>query len=129
MLVNLEIFGVFCFREIQKLQRDNRKEGFSAYLRELVVYAIFQLWFIPKYVLTKAVLIANGLTAQEYPLLHYLLFEERIKILSFVFLVTLVWFCKLLQRGRLKYQFNKFGFTLIWSIVLGFAIPAMMNLT
>lgn len=116
------------FREVQKLQRDNRKEGTSEYVREWIVFFIFQLQLIPKYALTKTVLATNGLTAQEYPLLHQLLFEDRVQILTVLFFVTLVWFCLLLKRGRLKYQFNKFAFTLIFSILLGFVSSAMMSM-
>lgn len=49
------------------------------------------------------VLAYNGATRENYPLLHQLLFDDRISILAVVMSATFIWFSLSLKRGRINY--------------------------
>ena len=83
---------------------------------------------MPNYVLTKTNLIASGYPKAEYPILHLVLFEWRVKIATFVGSVCLIWFCVTLQRGALRYQFARFGQQLLVSFVMGLLTASLFSL-
>jgi hypothetical protein len=61
------------------------------------------MYFIPKYALTPTVLVHNGVSKDKYPLLHQLLYDDRVSILAVVMSFTLIWFTLSLKRGRINY--------------------------
>lgn len=117
-IANQNLFGAFVFNEASGLMRDARKDRSTSVLMEWCIYLTFSFFYAPKYVFTKVVLYESGMPQSEYPMLHSILFDYRITICLVSCMVILIWFCLSLRRGGLRYQFSRFGFSVIMAFVI-----------
>lgn len=99
------------------MQRDPRKDRMFSVLMEWCIYLTGLFFYAPR-VYNKVLLTESGYPQSEYPLLHSILFDYRIRICLVNAIIILILFCVSLKRGALRYQFSRMGFACIMSFVV-----------
>jgi len=76
--INMTFFNALIFRECLNLVRHPKKHRVVSVPMEWFIYVTYHYMYMPKYVLTKPVLVASGLSVDKYPLLHAFLYDYQV---------------------------------------------------